>query len=66
MVEQNIKHRNGKQPRAVAVEMLNKAYDSLPPEGKDMSRDEFINESLDIMGKTKAQPKSKLILPEGY
>jgi hypothetical protein len=65
MVEQNIKPQKGKQPRQVAVEMLNNAYDSLPPEGRDMSRDEFINESLDIMGKTKAQPKSKLILPDG-
>jgi hypothetical protein len=52
-------------PREMAVLMLNQAYDSLPEEGKDLSRDEFINESLEIIGKTKAAPKSKLILPKG-
>jgi len=52
-------------PRQVAVEILNNTYDQFPPEGKDLSREEFINMSLDVMGKTKAAPKSKLILPEG-
>jgi hypothetical protein len=56
------KPQSGKQPQAVAVEMLNKVYDNL--DEKDLSRNEFINEALDIMGKTKAQPKSRLILPE--
>jgi hypothetical protein len=59
--KQSIKPQ-GEKPRAVAVEMLNKVYDNL--ETKDLSRNEFINESLDIIGKTKAQPKSRLILPE--
>jgi hypothetical protein len=53
-------NRNEK-PRAVAVEMLNRVYDDLTE--KDMSREEFVNESLDIIGKTKAKPKSNLILP---
>ncbi len=57
---QNTNSRNEK-PRAVAVEMLNNVYDQLVE--KDMSRDEFINESLDIIGKTKAKPKSNIILP---
>jgi hypothetical protein len=59
---QSIKPQGGSQPREVAVKMLNEVYDNL--ETKDLSRNEFINESLDIIGKTKAQPKSKLILPE--
>ena len=62
MSNPNTSNQNVK-PRKVAVEMLNKVYDSIPE--KDMSRDEFINESLDIIGKTKAKPKSNLILPKG-
>jgi hypothetical protein len=62
MVEQNTNSPSEK-PQAVAVKMLNEVYDSL--EEKDLSRTEFVNEALDIMGKTKAQPKSRLILPEG-
>jgi hypothetical protein len=59
---QNTKPQSGKQPQEVAVEMLNRVYDNL--DEKDLSRTEFINEALDIMGKTKAQPKSRLILPD--
>jgi hypothetical protein len=59
---QSTKPQGGRQPQAVAVEMLNKVYDNL--EEKDLSRNEFVNEALDIMGKTKAQPKSRIILPE--
>lgn len=48
-------------PKQVAVEMLNRVYDQLPE--KDLSRDQFINESLDILGTNKSKPKSNLILP---
>ena len=61
---QNSKNRKG-DPEAEARHMLNRMYDSLPEHGRDLSRDEFINMSLDVIGKTKAAPKSNLILPEG-
>ena len=48
-------------PRQVATEMLNKVYDALPD--KDLTREEFLNESLDILGTNKNKPKSNLILP---
>jgi hypothetical protein len=56
---------NAKKPRAVAVELLSNLYDQLPAEGKDLSKDEFINESLDALGTNKEKSKSGLILPEG-
>jgi hypothetical protein len=57
---------NGKQPREVAVEMLSRVYDQLPAEAQDLSKDEFINESLAVLGDNKSKPKSNLILPEGF
>ena len=57
-------NRKGR-PREEAVYMLNRAYDALPESGKDLSRDEFINESLAVLGTNKQKPKSNLILPEG-
>jgi len=50
------------QPREVAAEMLSKVYDDL--DEKDLSKESFINESLDIIGKHKSEPKSPLILPD--
>ena len=50
-----------KKPKQVAVDMLNKVYDQLPE--KDLTREEFLNESLDILGTNKNKPKSNLILP---
>jgi hypothetical protein len=57
---------NAKKPKQVAVEMLSRVYDQLPADGKDLSKDEFINESLAELGTNKSKPKSKLILPEGF
>jgi hypothetical protein len=64
MANQNTNNRKGK-PREEALFMLNRMYDSLPEAGKDLSREEFINESMQVIATTKAAPKSKLILPEG-
>jgi hypothetical protein len=58
---QSGKPQSGGTPQAVAVEMLNQVYDNL--DEKDLSRNEFVNEALDIIGKTKAKPKSKILLP---
>ena len=62
MSNPNTSDQKGK-PKEVAVEMLNRVYDQLPE--KDLSRDQFINESLDIIGQQKSKPKSSIILPEG-
>ena len=62
MSNPNTSNQNGK-PKEVALEMLNRVYDQLPE--KDLSRDQFINEALDVIGQQKSKPKSNLILPPG-
>ena len=61
-IEKSGNNPKGKKPRAVAVEMLSKLYDQLPE--KDLSKDQFINESLEGLGTNKNKPKRNLILPK--
>lgn len=50
-------------PEKRAVEMLERVYEALPAEGKDMPKGEFIKQSLTIIKEGKKRKNSPLILP---
>lgn len=50
-------------PKKRAVEMLEKVYEALPAEGKDMPKGEFIQQSLNIIQEHKKIKHSPIIRP---
>jgi hypothetical protein len=51
------------QPEQVAKEMLSRLYDEFPVEGKDISKEAFVNEAFAELAAGKNKPKSKILLP---